>query len=370
MCWAEVAEIGIGLYSSYKSKESQKGGAKKGAKIAQETAMAQLGFAKDTRNLALQLSDPQRQAGYAAIAAMMDMTGLPRTAVEPPDWYSGAGVGDYPAGMGGGDGFPEMPMRKKSRSFSLSGLATGSPTHWKSRKVPAWRKYANDLESYIGAENMPEGIWQGRKGNTSPGKNAGRKRWKSYVEALEPYARDIQGERAATASLPPGVTPPNLGGYESYQWQADPGYQFRVDEGIRAAEAGSGARGSRLSGGALKDLLKYGQNMGSQEYQNIYNRLAVLAGYGSVGIGTGANVATQYGTMGANIMGDLGYNRMSAYTAGANAGSAWWGDVGDAVTNMPWSDMYGWWKDRRGATTTGGGNGGNGGTYSGGWIKG
>ncbi len=52
----------------------------------------------------------------------------------------------------------------------------------------------------------------------------------------------------------------------------DPGYQFRLGEGKRALEQSASGRGVLRTGGTLKDILGYGQNMASQEYQNVYNR--------------------------------------------------------------------------------------------------
>ena len=52
----------------------------------------------------------------------------------------------------------------------------------------------------------------------------------------------------------------------------DPTYQFREREGRRGLEASTAAQGLARSGGTLKDLIKYGQQFASNEYQNIYNR--------------------------------------------------------------------------------------------------
>jgi len=53
---------------------------------------------------------------------------------------------------------------------------------------------------------------------------------------------------------------------------ADPGYQFRLDQGRKALEQSAAGRGTLRTGGTLKDILSYGQNMASQEYGNVYNR--------------------------------------------------------------------------------------------------
>ena len=52
----------------------------------------------------------------------------------------------------------------------------------------------------------------------------------------------------------------------------DPGYAFRFTEGQKALDRQAAARGGLISGGALKAATRYGQDMGSQEYQNAYNR--------------------------------------------------------------------------------------------------
>jgi hypothetical protein len=50
---------------------------------------------------------------------------------------------------------------------------------------------------------------------------------------------------------------------------ADPGYEFRVDQGESLVEQSAAARGTLNSGGTLKDILNYGQNAASQEFQNV-----------------------------------------------------------------------------------------------------
>lgn len=56
------------------------------------------------------------------------------------------------------------------------------------------------------------------------------------------------------------------------QFQADPGYAFRLSEGMKALERSAAARGGLLSGGALKGIQRYGQDLASQEYGNAFNR--------------------------------------------------------------------------------------------------
>jgi hypothetical protein len=57
-----------------------------------------------------------------------------------------------------------------------------------------------------------------------------------------------------------------------FNFQSDPGYQFRLQEGMNAIQGSAAARGNALSGSTLKALQKYGQNLASDEMQNAYNR--------------------------------------------------------------------------------------------------
>ncbi len=56
------------------------------------------------------------------------------------------------------------------------------------------------------------------------------------------------------------------------QLTTDPGYGFRLQEGLKALERSAAARGGLLSGGAGKALTRYGQEMASQEFGNAFNR--------------------------------------------------------------------------------------------------
>lgn len=114
------------------------------------------------------------------------------------------------------------------------------------------------------------------------------------------------------------------------QFQQDPGYAFRLQEGMKALERSAAARGGLLSGGMLKGAQQYGQDLASQEYMNAFNRyqaernarlnpLQSLAGIGQ----TATNQLGQAGqTMAGNVgqaMGAAAQARASGYVGGANA---------------------------------------------------
>lgn len=55
-------------------------------------------------------------------------------------------------------------------------------------------------------------------------------------------------------------------------FQADPGYDFRAKEGMRAFTNAKSAQGLLRTGGTLKGLIDYGQGLASQEFGNVWNR--------------------------------------------------------------------------------------------------
>ena len=60
--------------------------------------------------------------------------------------------------------------------------------------------------------------------------------------------------------------------------QQSAAYKFRVNQGQEALQRSLGAKGMLNSGNRLMELTKYGQDMGSQEYDNQYGRLSNLLG--------------------------------------------------------------------------------------------
>jgi hypothetical protein len=111
----------------------------------------------------------------------------------------------------------------------------------------------------------------------------------------------------------------------------DPGYQFRLDEGTRGADATAAARGGVLGGAQQKSLERYRQGYASNEYQNVWNRLSTIAGIG----GTAAEQMNALGQNYANSAGDMmtqaGNARASGYAGSANA---WSGAVNNIGTNL------------------------------------
>jgi hypothetical protein len=105
------------------------------------------------------------------------------------------------------------------------------------------------------------------------------------------------------------------------QFQQDPGYAFRLSEGQKALDRSAAARGGLISGGALKAAQRYGQDMGSQEYTNAFNRYqsersAQLNPLQSLA-GIGQSATNFVGQAGANNAANVGNYMTGAAAAGA-----------------------------------------------------
>ena len=106
------------------------------------------------------------------------------------------------------------------------------------------------------------------------------------------------------------------------QFQQDPGYAFRMSEGMKALDRTAAARGGLLSGATLKGAQRYGQELGSQEYQNAFNRYqaertARLQPLQSLA-GVGQTTAQQIAQSGMNMAQNVGETQMSGAAARAS----------------------------------------------------
>lgn len=147
-------------------------------------------------------------------------------------------------------------------------------------------------------------------------------------------------QRAAQAS------DPNFGfllkRFSDTNWQADPGYQFRLDQGNKALQNMAAMTGNLNSGRALKDAIGYNSGMASQEYgnaynrfntdqTNIYNKLAALAGMGQSSASSLAGVSQNYGAQVGNNLAQ-GANASAAGTIGQ--ANAWNQGIGTAANAL------------------------------------
>jgi hypothetical protein len=113
-------------------------------------------------------------------------------------------------------------------------------------------------------------------------------------------------------------------------FQQDPGYQFRLGEGLKAMSRQAGARGGLISGQTMKGLEDYRQASASQEYGNAFNRyqtnrqnqlqpLGNLMSSGQAAASNQAGQAGQYGVNAGNLMGQAGQAMAAGQMGAANS---------------------------------------------------
>ena len=156
-----------------------------------------------------------------------------------------------------------------------------------------------------------------------------REMFERQVELQEPWRK--AGEQALNKLIPLAseYTP-----FTANQMYADPGYAFRLAEGMKAMERSAAARGGLQSGSALRAAQRYGQEYATGEYQNAFNRyqaertarLQPLQSLAGVGQTSAQAMSGAAGTLGANLgetymTGGMqaGQARASGYLGQANA---------------------------------------------------
>jgi hypothetical protein len=162
-----------------------------------------------------------------------------------------------------------------------------------------------------------------------------RSQFEQTREDQAPYRQagyNALAELQRTAGNVPGAFKFGAGDY-----QADPGYAFRLAEGQKALDRQAAARGGLISGGALRAAQRYGQEMGSQEFGNaynraltgyntdvarenqLYNRQAALAGIGQTATNLIGQAGQNYATNVGNLMTGAGAAQAAGQVGMANA---------------------------------------------------
>jgi hypothetical protein len=231
------------------------------------------------------------------------------------------------------NGYVAPNIQGRAYGGDLVGISDPNPDFLRDSKYGAQGDYinpnlANKTAVKFGGASTP--VWRG---------NAAASGIPNRVQSLP--AQETRS--TPTPTLPP-TTPntyagprENPGGVEGgFNFMTDPGYAFRIGEGQRALERGAGARGGLLSGGFGRKLTRYAQDYASNEYTNVYNRIANIAGLGQVAGGQSGQAALYAGSQMGGAASNAGAARASGYVAQGNA----WANAIDDVASLPWGDIF------------------------------
>lgn len=186
-----------------------------------------------------------------------------------------------------------------------------------------------------------------------------KQQWQTTQQNMAPWLQAGQGAITNLAGL---LGP---GGELAQPWtqqfhaptavteQNDPGYQFRLNEGLKALQNSAAARGGALTGATSKDLERYSQDYASNEYGNVYgralgeyqqnynifqqnqanrfNRLAAISGAGQVSAGQlGSFGQAAAGNVGNILLGSSAYQGNMLQQAAAARASGY-GAIGQGI---------------------------------------
>ena len=128
-------------------------------------------------------------------------------------------------------------------------------------------------------------------------------------------------------------------------YQEDPGYNFRLQEGLKGLDRQAAARGGLISGAALKAASDFAGKQASAEYQNAYNRynqnrglrydmLTGQQGVGASSVNALGGAARNYATQGGENIVGAGQARATGYQNIAAAKNAMIGGLTDIGSQL------------------------------------
>jgi hypothetical protein len=236
--------------------------------------------------------------------------------------------------------FREAGLAGQNQLLRYLGLTapTSISTRVSTRQVGAERPWneaaylnANpDVARAIGQPGVESGYQHYINYGQNEGRNLGVKEDvdRAIKEDADRAAAEIASQRAQ-----PGFGKYATAEFGMDKFQADPGYAFRMSEGMKALERSAAARGGLLSGATLKGTQRYGQDLASQEYMNAFNRyqtertntlnpLQALAGTAQSSANVLGGQAGQYGANVSNILGSYGAGQAANIIGSGNAAAA------------------------------------------------
>lgn len=259
--WIAAATLVVGAYSANQQKKSAQGAANAQARAAQDSNQLQW----DMYNQSRQDAEPFRQNGITAQREYMMLMGLPTTSAE-------------------------QAQAEQQRANALAAWDPGR-AYLEANPDVGRSKWVNDPYGHY----LRYGAGEGRKWQDAP---PGLDRVQDRVPAAGGAPTPQQTQQAQEAAFA--------------RFRAQPGYQFRLQEGQRALDASASARGGLFSGAAGLEMQRYGQNYADAEGFTPYmNRLASLAGMAQTQNHNNA-------VMGANVTNVMGQNLQTAANARAS----------------------------------------------------
>jgi hypothetical protein len=210
----------------------------------------------------------------------------------------------------------------------------------------------SSLASMYGASKLGQASMDAANRVAAANQSATQLQSQMYQDQVARQQPFYQAGLNALPSYTKGVMP---GGdlvrpFAATDFQADPGYGFRMSEGLKALDRSAASRGNLLSGATLKGAQRFGQDIASNEYNNAYNRyvgnqatqrnaLAGLTGFAPIAAqqinNAGSNYATNAGNLGINTATTYGNADMTGAAARQSAYMGAGGAFANALSPNP-----------------------------------
>jgi len=176
----------------------------------------------------------------------------------------------------------------------------------------------NLLSSLVGSGVQGLGSYFASKAQQDAANEANQTQWNMFQQNRADLAPWRNAGTTAVGQLTDLTTP----GKQFDTMNLDPGYNFRKEQGQNALDNRQRAAGKFYSGPGLQGAAEYNQNYASNEFNNVYNRLAGIAG-------TGQTAAQNTAQLGANTANQVSNNQ----TGAGNARASGYVGFGNAVQN-------------------------------------
>ena len=281
-----------------------------GGKSAKSAANTQAAAGADALKLQKQMFDltrgdymPYNTAGQSALRRLSDLLGIESGQRETRDQIYNRLKDQYAT--------PSNASNQQAFSNLFRNVNTGQVL-----SKDAWNSLGG-----MGDNGIDTGVWKPitQQGSVSSAMTPGGQ---AALDAAVQAELDKQQRPGDYGSL--------LQPFDLSKFIKEPGYQFRLDEGTKALERGQAARGSFLSGAAMKDAARYGQDYASGEYGNaynryntdqgnIYNRLMGVTNVGQNAVAGQSASAANYGNAAGELMQNIGNVKAAGIMGGSNA---------------------------------------------------
>lgn len=287
---AAIVPAVIGAGAAVYSASQQTKAANKAQQAQDAAAQQQLQLQREQFDRVVGLNQPFINGGYAAFDQLLSKLGV--TGAGQPQTQPAGGANKTPGGFAGTS--PVEPMAPQTGGVDYARLFQDRPDVMAEYQRVAAQADRNSPEfQRLGLDRGAEGFadyWLGSKPAedtyaapqiaAQPQQPATPAQPAAPAPATDPNAPPNymtmarpEAPAAPEFSRPDAMSAPQLNSFiDPSKFQVDPGYQFRLKEGLNAVNAASAARGKLRSGDAARALQERGEGLANQGYNEWYQR--------------------------------------------------------------------------------------------------